>query len=120
MLEFLEANLHPFSPVQVQDDTCERTSSRVEGFFGALKNVTQHQVLPLATAVRGIRVLEQMALGNRTRAKIPRLPPEVMSLDDQERLGSFAAKTLERESAKLEETDMIAPEMPFPECCDVA
>jgi hypothetical protein len=120
MLEFLEVNLQHFSPVQGHDDTFERTSSLIEGFFGALKNVTQHQVLPLATAVRGIRVLGQMALGNRTRAKIPRLPPEIMSFDDQETLGSFAAKTLERESATLEEMDMMAPEMPFPECCDVA
>jgi hypothetical protein len=85
-----------------------------------LKNVTEHQVLPLATAVRGIRVVGQLALGNRTHAKMPRLPPEIMSLDDQRRLGSFAAKALERESGRLEETDTAPPEMSFPEYCDVA
>jgi hypothetical protein len=37
MLDFLKANLGHFSPVQVIDDTCGSTSSRVEAFFGAYK-----------------------------------------------------------------------------------
>jgi hypothetical protein len=41
MLEFLEENLEHFSPARVNDDTSEKASSRVEGFFGA-------------TAVKGI------------------------------------------------------------------
>jgi hypothetical protein len=120
MLEFLEANLQHFSPVQVQHDTSERTSSRVDGFLGAFKNVDQHEVLPLARAVKGIRLLAQMALVKRARAKIPRLPLEIMSLDDQRRLGSFAAMTFETESTKPLETIMEPPEMPFPECREVA
>jgi hypothetical protein len=62
MLGFLKANFEHFSPVQVMADSCEITSSRVEGFFGHYKNLTGHEVLPLALAAKGIRLLAAIIL----------------------------------------------------------
>jgi hypothetical protein len=73
MLDFLGADLGHFLPVQVMDDTYERTSSRFERFFGAYKYLRRHEVLLLAVAVKGIRLLGQMALARRSRLQIPPL-----------------------------------------------
>jgi hypothetical protein len=57
MVEFLSTNREHFSPSRVRDDAAEQASSRVEGFFGAYTNMTHDKIVPLATAVKGIRIL---------------------------------------------------------------
>jgi hypothetical protein len=83
LLGFLKANLEYFSPVQVMGDRCEIPSSRIEGFFAHYKNITGHEVLPLALAAKGIHLLGQIALGRRSCAQIPSLLPDIMSYADQ-------------------------------------
>jgi hypothetical protein len=94
MLTFLSMNLDHFSPRRVWDDISEQASSRVEGFFRAYKNTTHHEIVPLATAVKGIRVLGHTALERRSPVSIPHLPPEIMSISDQKKFGFFAAITI--------------------------
>jgi hypothetical protein len=98
----------------------EKLSSRVDGFVGAYKDITHHEVLPLATTVPGIRILGHMVLVRRSRFQVPKLPIEIMSSHDQKKLGSFAAMTLLAESVQLiGETTGSSPN-PFPDCCPVA
>jgi hypothetical protein len=120
MLEFLETNLEHFSPARVVVDTPEKVSSRVERFFGAYKNLTRHEVLPLVDAVARIRILVHMALIRRSRFWVPSLPLEILSERDQNKLGIVAARILLVESRKLTEERVEVPTDPFPDCCEVA
>jgi hypothetical protein len=117
MLRFLEGNLDHFSPKRLVTLTSEKVSPRVEGLFRAYKGITHHEVLPLATAVQGIRILGHMALVRRSRFQVPKLPIEIMSTNDQKKLGSFGAMTLLAESVKFIGETVGSSPNPFPDCC---
>jgi hypothetical protein len=120
IFEFFEANLEHFSPDEVIDHTSEKQSSPVDEFFGTYSNLTRYEMLPLVTAVKGIRILGQMVLIPRFRTQISALPLEIVSLSDQSKLGSFAAMTLDIESTKFDAMKVEPPLNPFPDCYTVA
>jgi hypothetical protein len=120
MLPFIEGGFDHFSPKRLAILTSQKVSSRVEGFFGAYKGITHHEVLPLATAFQGIRILGPMALVRRSRFQVPKLPIEIMSRHDEKKLGRFAAMTLLAESFQLIGETVESSSNPFPDCCPVA
>jgi hypothetical protein len=68
--------------------------------------MTHHEIIPRAAMVKRIRPLAHMAVKRQDRARIPELPPEIMSIADQQKIGSFAAVTILREFEKLEHGDI--------------
>jgi hypothetical protein len=119
IVEFLSTNREHFSPSRVQDDAAEQVSSRVEGFFGAYKNMAHHEIISLPTAVKGICILGQMDLTRLSRATAPTPPPEITSIPDQKQIGSFAAIIILQEHEKLEHTHVVPGPEVSPNCCKV-
>jgi hypothetical protein len=87
----------------------ERTSQRVEGFFGHLKADKRYKCEPLITIAARVRGFGETAMGNADDAKVEPLPLTVMSLEDQEQIGQVAQKiiaeaTLEAQKLVKDET----------------
>jgi hypothetical protein len=61
-----------------------------------------------------------MALVGRSRFRVSRLPLEILSERDQNKLGILAATILLVESRELSEERVEQPTNPFPDCCEVA
>jgi hypothetical protein len=94
MIDFLEKSLDHYLPSRVHPFSPEQVSARVEGFFRRYKTLTGHEVLPLLTIAKGIRLLAHAAIVRRVRDIEILLPVEVMSEDDQRETGSFARAIL--------------------------
>jgi hypothetical protein len=83
MIDFLEKSLDHYLPSRVRPFSPEQVSARVEGFLGRYKTLTGHEVLPLLTIAKGIRLSAHAAIVRRVGDIAILLPIEVMSEDDQ-------------------------------------
>jgi hypothetical protein len=75
----------------------ETTTSRVEGFFGNLKVLLDHEIKPILESARAVRILAEIAMKRSSSLKILLLPDILMDEDEQNLLGLYARNTLEAE-----------------------
>jgi hypothetical protein len=64
MLITLQTIAPQYMPSHIQESPPEIASSRVKCFFGELKNLTEHKILPLEDDLEIVHLLGQQALYN--------------------------------------------------------
>jgi hypothetical protein len=94
MIDFLEKTLDHYLPSRVRPFSPKQVSARVAGFFGRYNTLTDHEVLPLLTIAKGIRLLAHAAIVGGLWDIGILLPIEEMSKDDRREIGSFARDIL--------------------------
>jgi hypothetical protein len=90
MIDFLEKSVDHHLPSRGRPFSPKQVSTRVEGFFGRCKTLIGHEVLPLLTIAKGIRLFAHAAIDHRVQDIEILRPIEVMSEDDEGEIGSFA------------------------------
>jgi hypothetical protein len=125
LIDWLLDHLHHYAPSYTYQWTGERVSSRVEGFFGTLKQRTGHQEFTLEELAEAIRKLAVSLLAKRL---LPRRKPfcdfTILFPADQAVIGRKASKILQDEIKKLGDpkfdVEMTSQAIREHTCCDTA
>jgi hypothetical protein len=87
----------------------EKTSQRVEGFFGHLKADKRYKCEPLITIATRVRGFGETAMCNADDAQVKPLPLTVMSLEDQQQIGMVAQKIIAAATLEAEKLGRMKP-----------
>jgi hypothetical protein len=126
MINWLLENMDHYCPERIFELSGEQVSSRVEGFFGVLKQRIEHLLLTLLDLATEIRLLAQECLAKRL---LPRRRPfcgaDILATEDQMCIGASAARRLQEEVKKLRTWDWYADQserraMTVGICCGIA
>ena len=95
------------------------TSNRVEGFFGSLKNLIDHQVLSLPQIIRAVYLRgERLRILSASDKQIE-IPQDIISLEDASHIGSVALSIVLNEYNEMNRIGCL-PIKSSSQCCNIS
>lgn len=90
------------------------STNRVEGFFGNLKDMTDHSVLTFPILIRSVFILAKRFSDRSSKQTQIAIDTNILSTDDQAKLSNVA---LEKVQYEFDEIDLDDDEIYSDECC---